>query len=111
MSNLYKQAIKIIISGSYNTNDVIQYVAMNHPSIFLKAACPKPAPSLKEKLIEILGVNLTNEQYFDVVKVKKDYNNGWIGKIPAIKAARTVSNCGLKEAKDFIESDFSGASS
>jgi hypothetical protein len=104
----YKQVMQIVYDGSYNKDDIIRYVAMNHPSIFLKACGAEVLGYEVRSILEICKVSIPVAK--QLLETRNRYRYGTIDKVPAIEEVREIAGFGLKEAKDFIEGSFNGFS-
>lgn len=95
MSNAYKKAIDVLTNRDITETTLAQVavqVAKDYPQTFINAY---------EKIRGPIPVPLTEPAWLTKVKaIAKD------NKIAAIKEIRGITNCGLKEAKDFVEANF-----
>jgi ribosomal protein L7/L12 len=86
--NYHKEAMTIFLTRTFDFARICKWVAINHPSVFIKAALAE-------------GVTLKTKE--DAIKETARALVANRRNIDAIKFVRNETGLGLKEAKDYVD--------
>lgn len=97
LSNEYGEAIRVLMAEEIDYRQLAIEVAVTAPGLFLKVAKSLPRKSTSHTLSREEDTEQTkiNKYLISLVKANK--------KVEAIKAYRTMTDVGLKEAKDYVD--------
>ena len=97
LSNEYGDAIRVLMAEEIDHRQFAIEVAVTAPGLFLKVAKSLPTKAAGHKFSRVEDAEQTKiDRYLtSLVKAGK--------KVEAIKAYRTMTDMGLKEAKDYVD--------
>ena len=97
LSNEYGDAIRVLMAEEIDHRQFAIEVAVAAPGLFLKVAKSLPARAADHKFSQVEDTEQTkiNKYLTSLVSTGK--------KVEAIKAYRTMTGLGLKEAKDYVD--------
>lgn len=97
LTNEYSDAIRILMTEDIDHRQFAIEVAVAAPGLFLKVAksLPTKAAGHKSSLVEDAEQTKIDKYLISLVKAGK--------RVEAVKTYRTMTNLGLKEAKDYVD--------
>lgn len=97
LSNEYGDAIRVLMAEDIDHRQFAIEVAVAAPGLFLKVAKSLPTKAAGHKFSRVEDTEQTKIDKYLISLVKANK------KIEAIKAYRTMTDLGLKEAKDYVD--------
>lgn len=93
-AKLFTSTMEALMTGSIDMKEVLIHVMREHPEVVARAIC------------DVSGVNAVPEWIKGVrAIIAQNVMRGQSGKVQGIRYCREQTGMGLKDAKDWIESD------
>ena len=97
LSNEYGDAIRVLMAEDIDYRQLAIEVAVAAPGLFLKVAKSLPTKAAGHESFQVEDTEQTKIDKYLISLIKANK------KIEAIKAYRTMTDLGLKEAKDYVD--------